>query len=173
MANSLINRITNANIYLNGVNLLGRAEEVELPQPKSKEVELKALGLWGSADLPAGMEKLEAKIKWSSLFDEVLQTAFLPMAYASIMVRADMMQFSPGGLSAEVPVVALMMARFKETPSFKVVKHENSESMSSLAVIYYKLTIAGIDEVEIDVFANVYKVGGVDQLAQFRANIGA
>ena len=168
----LINRITNANIYVNGANFLGKAEEVELPQPKSKEVEFKGLGLWGSADLPAGMEKLEAKIKWTSLYDEVLKTAFLPMAYASIMVRADMMQFAPGGLQAEVPVVALMMARFKVMPSFKVVKHENSESSSELAVIYYKLMLAGQDEVEIDVFANIYKVGGIDQLNQFRANQG-
>ena len=27
-----INKLTNANIYMNGTNLLGRAEEVQLPQ---------------------------------------------------------------------------------------------------------------------------------------------
>lgn len=31
MAKIEINRITNANIYLDGANLLGRAEEVKLP----------------------------------------------------------------------------------------------------------------------------------------------
>ena len=29
-----INKLTNANVYMNGVNLLGRAEEVQLPQIK-------------------------------------------------------------------------------------------------------------------------------------------
>ena len=39
-----INKLTNANVYLNGNNLLGRAEEVELPQIKHKMAEHKALG---------------------------------------------------------------------------------------------------------------------------------
>ena len=31
-----INKLTNANVYMNGANLLGRAEEVQLPQVKHK-----------------------------------------------------------------------------------------------------------------------------------------
>ena len=40
-----INKLTNANVYLDGVNLLGRAEEVQLPQIKHKMAEHKALGI--------------------------------------------------------------------------------------------------------------------------------
>ena len=31
-----INRLTNANIYMDGNNLLGRAEEIQLPQIKAQ-----------------------------------------------------------------------------------------------------------------------------------------
>ena len=34
MMNIAVNRITNANIYIDGVGLLGRAEEIEVAQPK-------------------------------------------------------------------------------------------------------------------------------------------
>ena len=169
---SPINRITNANVYINGTGLLGRAATVDLPQPKLVMTEHPGLGLWSKLKLPAGTDFLEAKIKWSSLYPEVLGSAFLPMQASSLMVRADMMQFGPGGLVAEVPVVALMTGLFNEMPGMKVAKHENSENDSALTVYYYKLTLAGADQVEIDVFANIYKVQGVDQLSQFRANQG-
>ena len=39
MSKIKINKLTNANVYLNGVNLLGRAEEVQLPQIKHKMAE--------------------------------------------------------------------------------------------------------------------------------------
>ena len=56
-----INKLTNANVYLNGTNLLGRAEEVELPQIKHKMAEHKALGMIGSAEFFSGMIKWSAK----------------------------------------------------------------------------------------------------------------
>ncbi len=43
MAKIEINRITNANIYLDGANLLGRAEEVKLPDVSMTMQEHKAL----------------------------------------------------------------------------------------------------------------------------------
>ena len=54
MSKIKINKLTNANVYLNGINLLGRAEEVQLPQIKHKLAEHKALGMVGSADAHAG-----------------------------------------------------------------------------------------------------------------------
>jgi P2 family phage contractile tail tube protein len=172
MPASPINRITNGNVYLGGVNLLGRAEEVDLPQPKEVMVEHKGLGMWGKLKLPAGLDHLEASIKWASLYPEVLGSAFLPLTVANLMVRADMQQIGPQGVVAEVPVVAWINGVFSEMPGLKIVKHENSESPSKLAVYYYRLAIAGVDQVEIDVFANVYKVSGIDQLARYRANQG-
>ena len=42
-----INKLTNANIYVNGNNLLGRAAEVELPSIGFKMAEHMALGMVG------------------------------------------------------------------------------------------------------------------------------
>ena len=58
-----INKLTNANIYLDGVNLLGRAEEVQLPQIKHKMAEHKALGMVGSAEFFAGIDNAKFRRK--------------------------------------------------------------------------------------------------------------
>ena len=58
MSKIKINKLTNANVYMNGVNLLGRAEEVQLPQIKHKMAEHKALGMVGSAEFFSGIDKL-------------------------------------------------------------------------------------------------------------------
>ena len=49
MPNLSVNRITNANVYLDGIGLLGRAEEIEVAKPKHKMVDHKGLGMAGSA----------------------------------------------------------------------------------------------------------------------------
>ena len=47
-----INRITNANIYVNGNSLLGRAEEIKLPDVSAIMQEHKALGMVGKIEPP-------------------------------------------------------------------------------------------------------------------------
>ena len=70
-----INRITNANIYLDGTNLLGRAEEVKLPDVSMIMQEHKALGMVGKVELPAGFDKLEGEIKWNSFYRDAMLSA--------------------------------------------------------------------------------------------------
>ena len=85
-----INKLTNCNVYMNGNNLLGRAEEVQLPQIKHKMAEHKALGMVGSAEFFAGIDKLECKIKWNALYPDVLRTCANPFTAAILQVRANL-----------------------------------------------------------------------------------
>jgi hypothetical protein len=82
-----VNRITNANICMDGAGLLGRAEEIQIAQPHHRMVDHKALGMAGTAEFWAGVEKLEAKIKWASALyrsassgGESVRIAFFPGA---------------------------------------------------------------------------------------------
>ena len=107
MSKIKINKLTNANVYLNGVNLLGRAEEVQLPQIKHKMAEHKALGMVGSAEFFAGIDKLECKIKWNALYPEVLLAAASPFTAAMIQVRASLETYNGTGRVEEVPATAV------------------------------------------------------------------
>src|SRR5271163_5229400 len=112
--NIAVNRITNANIYIDGVGLLGRAEEIEVAQPKQKMADHKALGMAGTAEFWAGVDKLEAKIKWASLYPEALTVAAGPFTAHSFQVRGNLEQYTSQGRNAELPVVHLMIGVFKD-----------------------------------------------------------
>jgi uncharacterized protein len=108
-----VDRITNANIYIDGVGMLGRAEEVEVAWPKAKMADHKGLGMAGTAEFPAGIGKLEAKLKWISLCPEVL-SAMSIFASHQLQVRASKETYTSQGRTLEVPVVLLMTAQFKD-----------------------------------------------------------
>lgn len=173
---SIINRVTNANVYLVSptvMSLLGRAEEIELPQPKLVMVEHKGLGMFGKVKYPAGLDHLEAKFKWAGPYAEVMAAVFQAFSATSLQVRADVQQMGANGLVSEVPLVALITGIFGEMIGGKLVKHENMDLPTSMVVYYYKLMLAGQDQVEISPAANIFNVQGVDQLAQFNANQGS
>lgn len=172
MADILVNRITNANIYLDGSSMLGRAEEINLPQIKHKLSEHKALGMVGATEFFAGIDKLECKIKWTSLFAEVMKKAANPFQAVLLQARASLENYTGAGRTGEVPVVMTIQGTFKDFPLGNYKQHENAELETNLSVTYAKMVIAGAEIFEIDVLANIYKVDGEDLLATYRANIG-
>ncbi|MEI7475353.1 MAG: phage major tail tube protein [bacterium] len=173
MSKIKINRLTNANIYMDGNNLLGRAEEIQLPQIKHKMAEHKALGMVGSAEFFAGIDKLESKIKWNSLYTEVLKKAANPFKSVQIQARASLETYNSMGRLAEVPAIAYISGTFKEFPLGTFKPQDNAEYETTMSVNYAKLIVGGEEIFEIDVLENIYKVDGVDVLAVYRANIGA
>ena len=168
-----INKLTNANVYLNGTNLLGRAEEIELPQIKHKMAEHKALGMIGSAEFFSGIDKMECKIKWNALYTDVLTACANPFEAAMIQVRASLETYNGTGRIAEVPAIAFITGTFKEFPLGNIKPQENAEYETTMAVTYAKLVVDNQIIFEIDVLENIYKVNDVDVLNRFKQNIGA
>src|SRR5215472_11801012 len=159
-----VDRITNANIYLDGVSLLGRAEEVELAWPKAKMVDHKGLGMFGSAEFPAGLDKLEAQIKWLSIFSDVLETVSI-FASHSFQLRASIETYTSLGRTAEQAFVGLMTAQFKDGGPLNFKQHEQVDFPTTLVVYHCEYYVAGVQYLLYDVMSNLYIVNGVDQLA--------
>jgi P2 family phage contractile tail tube protein len=172
MSTTAINRVTNANIYLDGKSLLGKAEEVTNPVIKSIMSEHKALGMNGKLELPSGIDKLETKIKWSSFYSDVLLKIANPEQAVQLQVRSSVKTFTSAGLTGQVPLAIYMTGTFKEFPTGAFKNNDNVELESSLNLTYLKMVYNGVDIVEIDVLANIHKVNGVDILADYRANLG-
>src|ERR1700688_3490403 len=170
--NIQINSLTNANIYIDGVGLLGRAEEIEIANPKHKMIDYKGLGMAGTAELWAGVEKLESKIKWASFDAETLTMSASPFQTHSFQVRGNLEQYTSQGRSAELPVVYLMTGVFKDAGTASLKHQTMVETSSTVSVYHCELYVAGTQIYLYDVFANVYVVGGVDQLSTFRVNLG-
>lgn len=168
-----VNRITNANIYLAGGSQLGKSEEIKLPDIAMKMVEHKALGMVGSIELPAGIDKMTGEIKWSSFYKDIMKQVADPYSFLSLMVRANVETFGAGGRVAQVPMVVFLTVAFTKLPLGAFKQHDNAEFTSPFACYYVRCVMDGEDIVEFDALSNIHKVGGVDLLAAYRANAGA
>ena len=167
-----VNRCTNANVLLNGASMLGRAEEIDLPDIKAKMADHKALGLFGMFEIPSGVDKLEASFKWNSYYPDVLSVIPNIFSTVSLQVRASVETWDNTGRSAEAAMVVFLSGTFKEFSAGKLKPHDNADLPSKLNVLYIKQVLNGQELYEIDVLNNIYSVNGVDQLANYRANLG-
>jgi P2 family phage contractile tail tube protein len=167
-----INRITNANIYLEGGSLLGKAEEVKVPELAAKMAEHKALGMVGTIELPSGFDKMEGEIKWSSFYPGVMKAAGNPFKFLSLQVRCNVETYTGQGRTEEKALVTFLTVAFKQAAGGTFKQHENAEFPSKFSCYYLKQTFDGEDIVEFDVMSNIFKVGGEDVLVNYRNNIG-
>ncbi len=166
------NKLTNANVFINGTSLLGKAKEVDTPNPVGKFIEHGALGNIGTPEFFAGFEKMEARIMWSSFYADVAKLAANPMQSVELQVRGNLEGYSSAGRSEQTPFVCFMTGTFKNIPTGNFKQHEDVTLESNLTVSYVKIEENGVEIFELDVLANIYKVDGVDLLADYRANLG-
>nr|BDD46397.1 phage major tail tube protein [bacterium] len=166
-----VRKILGANVYINGNNLLGQADEVTPPSIKLKMEEHKALGQFIGTEFPTGIEKLEATFKFNSYYPEILKTS--PLKTVDLQVRANQAIYEGDTISSEIEVVHYIRGIFKETNFDAIKQGEQSGVEKQMSVTYSKLVIAGETIHELDAVNNIYKVGGEDVLASYKNNIGA
>lgn len=172
MSKIQVNRIVNANIYIDGTNLLGRAEEIKLPDITAIMQEHKALGMVGKIELPAGFDKLEGEIKWNSLYEESAKAMANPFKTVQLQCRSSIEAYGPGGRIEEIPLATFLTVMFKKNPLGTFKQHDNAEFSSSFSATYIRQVVKGKDVLELDYLANIFKVNGEDLLATYRDNIG-
>lgn len=172
MSKIQLNRVTNANIYVDGNCLLGKAEEIKLPDITTVMSEHKALGMVGKIELPSGFEKMEGEIKWNSFYRDVWLKMNNAYSMVQLQVRSSVETYGAMGRMQQQPLVTFLSVMFKKNPMGTFKQNDNAEFSSSFACYYIKQQLAGEDMLELDVLANIYKVGGVDQLDIYRNNIG-
>jgi len=167
-----VSKVFNARVYIDGTDFIAKAEEVDLPKIKFKFADSKGLGLYGEFELPTGLDKMEAKIKFNSVYPEFISLASDPFTIRYVIVRGSVQHWANQGVVEELPLKAEMRGFFKEFDSGKVKRADNSEAEATLSVIYYKLNVDAMDVLEVDVMNNIYNVNGVDKLQNYRINIG-
>lgn len=172
MASLVVNSLWNANVYLNGNNMLGRASEVTVPAPKRLMADYRGLGMASRIDIPVGWDKLQSEITWAS-FD---QNAFVQLASSTAMqqisVMGDVQVLSAAGETNDLPVVFNMTGLVTDPGPVNFKAQENITLRSTVTVYHCELSVSGSQVYLFDAFSNQYFVNGIDQLAQYRINIG-
>lgn len=168
-----VNRVTNANVYLGGRTLLGKSEEVGLPDIKVVMVEHKALGMIAKIELPAGFEKMEGKLKFNSFYPDELIKCSNPFLSHQLQCRSSVETYTAQGRVQQVPLVTFLTVMFTKLPLGNFKQHENVDLETEFTCIYFKQVMDGRELVELDVMANIFKVDGVDVMLDYRLNTGA
>lgn len=172
MSKIQVNRIVNANIYIDGNNLIGRAEEIKLPDVNAIMQEHKALGMVGKIELPAGFDKLEGEIKWNSLYEEAAKILANPFKAVQLQCRSSIETYASAGRIEQIPLATFLTVMFKKNPLGTFKQHDNAEFSSSFTATYLKQVIDGKDVLELDYMANIFKASGEDLLSIYRDHIG-
>ena len=166
----MINRITNANVYLKGTTLIGRLEEIELPNIKFSTEDVKALGMFATIEMPTGLDKLEAKLKWNAVYGDNFKDES-PLKACSLTIKSNMKSQGAGGVLKDIPVTVTLSGVFKEIPLGTLKGQEKIDGLQHVMTVYYvKLEEAGTQIYEVDVFNNIIKFGSEDILNEFRLN---
>lgn len=167
-----VSKVCDANVYANNASTHGQASEVTCPNITAVMGDYKSLGMVASMELFNGFDKMEMSIKWTYPGNDVKKLCANFRKPIDFMIRSNKAVYENGGLIAEVPVVLYVKGTPKQHEGGAYKPKEDTELNTTFAVTYYKEVVDGEEIMELDVFNNIYKVDGVDQLAEYRQNLG-
>lgn len=158
--------LKNFNLFINGQGFTGLCEEAQLPEIKIKMDEYRGGGMDASYEIDMGTEAMMAKLTLGEYAPDVIKAISVG---SRIQLKGSLVRDSD---ATRVAVVAEIGGRFKTFTPGNWKAGDMAKPEHELTVDYFKWTQAGEDLFEIDVQNMIRIVGGVDQLAGIRADIG-
>jgi P2 family phage contractile tail tube protein len=157
--------VKNFNLIVQGFGFAGRCDEVELPKLSIKVEDHRAGGMDAVAPIDMGMEKMECS------FTMAEPIAPLIGQFGLINGRSVTAQFR-GALVDDTTVRAMVVdvtGMYTELDSGTLKAGDKTQTKHSMALRYYRLTLAGAVLIEVDTENMVRVINGVDQMTPIRA----
>jgi P2 family phage contractile tail tube protein len=167
-----VNRLTNGNIYVDSTNLLGKFDEIKLPEIKPKQTDHNAMGQSGTVSYPTIIEKLEGSIKWNCYYGDVYKKFANPYKSMQVMFRSNLETYTGSDRSAQKAYVVTLTINSMGVPGGSFKAGENVEAETNFTATYMKIEEDGATITEFDPINNIFFVDGVDLLKEFRDHIG-
>jgi len=161
--------LKNMNLFVDGRGMAGNIEEITLPKLTSKTEEFRNGGMDAPIEVEMGMEKLEADFTLTAFRKEVLSLWGLATGNIKPLTIRGSLSSEDG---KETGVIINLRGMIKEVDMGSWKPGDKSVTKFAVALRYYKLTVGGQVIHEIDVPNMIRIIGGVDQLATTRANLG-
>ena len=156
--------LKNFNVYVDGRGYAGRIEELTLPKLTIKTEEFQGAGMSAPVEIDLGMEKLEMEMTFAEYDPELFKLFGLTNgSEVAFTIRGAL-----EGAGEAAPVVINVRGYFKEMDFDTWTPAEKATLKCSVACNYYKLTMNGVELVEIDPINMVRNINGSDQLSSLR-----
>lgn len=167
----LPSKLKNMNLFHDGVSFIGKVPEVTLPPLKMLTEDYRGGGMLGPVAVDLGVDKLESEFKAGGLLVAPIRK-FGITQHDGVMLRFAGAYQADDGSRADV-VEAVMRGRYAEIDMGAAKPGDDTEHTFKASLSYYKLSVNGRVEVEIDQVAGLFIVDGIDRYAEIRAAIGA
>lgn len=167
---SLPRKLKNMNLFGDGESYLGQVASVKLPTLTRTMEDYRGGGMSGPVKIDMGQEALELESKFGGMMRGILRQYGITRHDGVLLRFAGAYQRDDTGDVDAVEVV--VRGRHEEIEIGEAKPGEDTEFTVKTACSYYKLSINGAVEIEIDLVNMVENIGGVDRLAQQRRAIG-
>lgn len=172
MANIIPEKSINFAVYLNGEDELGLAEGT-IPALEAMTSEVKGAGIAGVVESPVlgHFNSTNFTLTWRTptskfmkLFDHVTN---------NLELFAALQMYDSGlGIYRTVQLHVYMKAITKTSTPGNLTVGDNMDTQTEFEVLYMKIYLDGKERVEMDKINYIYKVDGIDRLAEVRVALG-
>ncbi|NCP11363.1 MAG: phage major tail tube protein [Sphingomonadales bacterium] len=162
-------KLKNMNIHVDGQGYLGVASEYEEPVLAIATEEHRGGGMIGSVKIDLGVEPMEATLKMGG-HEARLIRKFGTTRVDGVRVRLTGAYQADDGTPAQA-VEVFIGGRFTEITPGTSKAGDDTEQEFKVAVAYYRRVVDGVPQVEIDMVAGRFIVGGIDRYAEIMAII--
>lgn len=167
---ALPSKLKDLNLFNDGESYIGVVASVDLPPLERLMEEWRGGGMAGPVKVDNGQGAIELGWKLGGLNLTVLRQ------YGAVRVDGVQLRFAGAyrrpDTGAVDAVEIVVRGRHEEIQMGEAKPGEDTEWEIKTACAYYKLTINGAVEIEIDMVNGIELVGGVDRNAEIRRAIG-
>lgn len=167
---ALPKKLKNMNLFVDGENYRGQVATVTLPTLTRTFEDYRGGGMDGPVKVDMGQEAIELEWGCGGFMREVLRQYGVTSVTGVLLRFAGAYQNDESGSVDSVEVV--VKGRHEEIEAGEAKPGEDTEFSVKTACAYYKLSVNGTVEIEIDLLNMIFVVGGVDRLAEQRRAIG-
>jgi P2 family phage contractile tail tube protein len=168
---ALPSKLKHLNVFNAGESYIGQVAELALPKLARLMEKWRGGGMDGGVKVDMGQEDLELEQTYGGLMKTILRQYGVTDVGGVQLRFAGSYQRDDDGTVAAVEIV--VRGRHEEIDMGTAKPGDDTSFKVKTACAYYKLTIDGVVEIEIDVLGMVFVVNGVDRLAEHRRAIGA
>ena len=170
--NYIPEKINDYNAYLDGTKMIGVAASVTLPEVNMKTSTVSGVGVNGELDSPTigQFESMEQEIQFNTLYSSA-KDALSPLNTVNLTFRAAQQVYDKTGGYHFKGLRVVEMGRVKTFNPGKIEKGEAMEATIKLELTYIMIEVDGVQLLEADKLNGVYRVNGVDMLAEVNSLI--
>lgn len=163
-------KLKNFNLFGDGNNWQGQVPTLTLPELGRNMEEYRGGGMDGPVEIDMGQNLIELQWTAAGMIADIFNDYGTPIHDASLLRFTGSYESDETGEVMATEVV--VRGRHKTIAMGDVEAGGQNQIQTTTTCSYYKLTVGGTELIEIDLPGMVFKVRGVDRLAERRTALG-